>query len=82
MEWAFQVFSIVIAFGPVVVGLVLWHFVWNRDSGSSSNPPPPPPGGPERRPVPPSPRFSGDRNPIVRHHETYAYSNRRVKSFK
>ena len=81
MEWAFQAMSIVIAFGPVIVGLVLWHFVWNRDSGSSSNPPPPPPGGPERRPVPPTPRFSGDRSPIVRKQDVIVYAKKRTKSF-
>ncbi|MFK7843894.1 MAG: hypothetical protein AB8G77_01240 [Rhodothermales bacterium] len=78
MDWVFQLLSVVIAFGPVMVGLLLWHFVWNKDSGSSSNPPPPPPGGPERRPVPPTPRFSGDRHPIVRKQETTVFSRKKL----
>jgi hypothetical protein len=61
MDWAYQVLSVIIAFGPIVTGIVVWHYVWNRDSGSSSNTPPPPPNGPQRRPVPPPPKFSGDR---------------------
>jgi hypothetical protein len=76
MDWVFQLLSVVIAFGPIVVGIVLWHFVWNRDSGSSSNPPPPPPSGPERKPVPPTPRFSSDRNPVVHQKVTLAHTQR------
>lgn len=60
MSWVYQVLSFFIAFGPLILGTILWHLIWNDDSDSSSNPPP---NGPRRRPVPPSPRYGGDRSP-------------------
>jgi len=64
MNWVYQVLSFFVAFGPVILGTLLWHLLWNDDSDSSSNPPG---GGSERRPVPPSPSLSGDRAPLQRH---------------
>lgn len=78
MDWVFQVLSVIVAFGPLIIGVMLWHYVWKRDGGSSSNPPPPPPSGPERRPVPPSPQYSGDRVPVVHRRTTVVHRPTRV----
>jgi len=59
MNWIYQVLSFFVAFGPVILGTVLWHFIWSDDSDSSGGPP----GGPNWQPTPPSPSFSGDRLP-------------------
>jgi hypothetical protein len=59
MNWVFQVLVVLIAFGPLIVGTLIWHFVWNNKSGPPGDPPPG--GGQQRRPVPPPPRFCGDR---------------------
>ena len=64
MNWMLQVAAFVFAFGPLLIGAVLWHVVWNRDAGPSSDPPPP--DAPRRHPVPPAPRFSGARRPLRR----------------
>ncbi len=69
MDWVYHVLGFVVAFGPVILGTLLWHFLWNDDSGSSSNPPG---GGSERRPVPPAPTLSGDRAPVRRRPERAA----------
>ena len=63
MNWLLQVAVFVFAFGPLVIGVVLWHLVWNRNAGPSSDPPPP---DAPRRPRPPLPRFGGDRRPVRR----------------
>lgn len=62
MNWIYQVLSFFVAFGPVILGTLLWHILWNDDSDSSSDPG----GGTEWRPVPPSPSWSGDRAPVRR----------------
>jgi len=59
MNWIYQVLSFFVAFGPVILGTLLWHFIWSDNSGSSGGPP----GGPSWEPSPPSPTFSGDRLP-------------------
>jgi len=59
MNWIYQVLSFFVAFGPIILGTLLWHFIWSDDSGSSGGPP----GGPHWDPAPPSPSFSGDRRP-------------------
>ena len=64
MNWLLQLAAFAFAFGPLVIGAVLWHIVWNRSGGPSSDPPPP--DEPRGRPVPPAPRFSGDRRPVRR----------------
>lgn len=61
MNWVYQVLSFFVAFGPIILGTLLWHILWNDDSDSSSNPPG---GGSERRPVPPTPSWPGDRAPV------------------
>ena len=38
MNWVYQVLSFFVAFGPVILGTLLWHILWNDDS-DSSNPP-------------------------------------------
>jgi len=63
MNWVYQVLSFFVAFGPVILGTLLWHVLWNDDSDSSSDPPG---GGPEWRPEPPSPASPADREPIRR----------------
>lgn len=68
MNWVYQVLSFFVAFGPIILGTLLWHLIWNGGSDSSSNPPG---GGPTHRPLPPSPSFSGDRLPIE-HHPSHA----------
>lgn len=65
MSWILYLLNIIFAFGPVILGVILWHLLWNKDSGSSSDPPGG--GGSQRRPVPPSPGFSGDRQPCRPH---------------
>lgn len=60
MNWIYQVLSFFVAFGPVILGTLLWHLIWNDDSDSSN----PPGGGSEWRPVPPPPTTSGDRAPV------------------
>jgi len=64
MNWVYQVLSFFVAFGPVILGTLLWHLLWNDDSDSSSDPPG---GGPEWRPVPPSPAAPADRGPVRPH---------------
>ncbi|WP_210374783.1 hypothetical protein [Rhodothermus bifroesti] len=66
MEWVYQAIGIFLALMPMVLGTLLWRFFWknNNDSGSSQDPPSG--GDPWRRPVPPSPRFQGDRGPRPR----------------
>ncbi|PSQ95759.1 MAG: hypothetical protein BRD55_09005 [Bacteroidetes bacterium SW_9_63_38] len=59
MNWIYQVLSFFVAFGPVILGTLLWHFIWSDDSDSSGGPP----GGPSWKPAPPSPSMSGDRQP-------------------
>ena len=59
MNWIYQVLSFFVAFGPVLLGAVLWHYIWNDDSDSSGDPP----NGPRWTPAPPPPSFSGDRSP-------------------
>jgi hypothetical protein len=59
MNWIYQVLSFFVAFGPVILGVALWHLLWNGGSDSGGGPP----GGPDARPVPPPPSFSGDRRP-------------------
>jgi hypothetical protein len=63
MEWIYQVIGFLLPLAPMLLGTLLWHFFWknNNDSGSSQDPPPE--GDPWRRPVPPLPRFQGDRGP-------------------
>lgn len=61
MNWFYQVLSFFVAFGPVILGTLLWHILWNDDSDSSSNPPG---GGSSWRPVPPPPCAPGDRTPV------------------
>ena len=62
MDWVYQVIGVLLALAPMIVGTILWHFIWkNNDSGSSQDPPPP--GDPWRRPVPPPPKLHGDRGP-------------------
>lgn len=61
MNWVYQVLSFFVAFGPVILGTLLWHILWNDDSDSSSNPPG---GGSEWRPVPPPSSSPGDRSPV------------------
>lgn len=62
MNWVYQVLSFFVAFGPVILGTILWHLIWSDDSGSSGGPP----GGPRWKPVPPPPTVSGDRSPVDR----------------
>lgn len=64
MNWILQLAAFVFAFGPLVIGAVLWHIVWSRNDGPSSDPPPP--DEPRGHPGPPTPRFSGDRRPVCR----------------
>lgn len=59
MNWVYQILSFFVAFGPVILGTLLWHILWNDDSDS----PGPSGGGSEWRPVPPSPPSAGDRQP-------------------
>lgn len=59
MNWLLHMTVVLLVFGPVIVGTLIWHIIWNNKSGPSSDPPPG--GGPKRRPVPPPPRISGDR---------------------
>ncbi|WP_022834942.1 hypothetical protein [Salisaeta longa] len=59
MNWIYQLFSFFAAFGPVVLGVLLWHVLWNGDSGSDDDPP----GGTNWSPEPEPPRWSGDRSP-------------------
>ena len=59
MNGVFQMMVVLLVFGPLILGTLIWHIVWNNKSGPSSDPPPG--GGPKRRPVPPPPRLSGDR---------------------
>jgi hypothetical protein len=59
MNWVYQVLSFFVAFGPVILGTLLWHILWNDDSDSSN----PPGGGNEWRPVPPPSPSVGDRHP-------------------
>jgi len=66
MNWIYQVLSFFVAFGPIILGTVLWHFIWSDDSDSSGGPP----GGPDWNPAPPSPSISGDRLPR-RDHPTH-----------
>lgn len=58
MNWVYQVLSFFVAFGPVILGTLLWHLLWSDDSDSSN----PPGGGSEWRPVPPPPTSAGDRS--------------------
>ena len=51
---------VLLVFGPLILGTLIWHIVWNNKSGPSSDPPNG--GGPRQRPTPPPPRFSGDRS--------------------
>jgi hypothetical protein len=60
MNWIYQVLSFFVAFGPLILGALLWHYIWDGGSDSSGGPP----GGPRWRPEPPSPSFSGDRSPV------------------
>ena len=32
MNWIYQVLSFFVAFGPVILGTLLWHFIWSDDS--------------------------------------------------
>ena len=59
MNLLFQATVVLFVFGPLLIGTIIWHIVWNNKSGPSSDPPSG--GGPRRRPVPPPPRLSGDR---------------------
>lgn len=59
MNWIYQVLSVFVAFGPLILGTLIWHFIWGGDSDSSGGPP----GGPDWRPEPPSPSRDGDRAP-------------------
>ena len=59
MNWLFHMMVVLLVFGPLILGTLIWHIVWNNKSGPSSDPPSG--GGPRRRPVPPPPRLSGDR---------------------
>lgn len=59
MTGFFQLMVVLLIFGPLILLTLIWHIVWNNKSGPSSDPPPG--GGPRLRPVPPSPRFRGDR---------------------
>jgi predicted anti-sigma-YlaC factor YlaD len=59
MNGVLQMMVVLLVFGPLIIGTLIWHIVWNNKSGPSSDPPSG--GGPKRRPVPPPPRFSGDR---------------------
>ena len=60
MNWVYQVLSFFVAFGPVILGTLLWHILWNDDSDSTG----PSGGGSEWRPVPPAPPSAGDRHPM------------------
>jgi hypothetical protein len=60
MNWIYQVLGFFVAFGPIILGTVLWHMLWSDDPGSSGGGPP---GGVAHRPVPPPPTLSGDRPP-------------------
>lgn len=60
MNWVYQVLSFFVAFGPIILGTLLWHILWNDGSDSSSDPPG---GGPDWRPVPPPQPSAGDRSP-------------------
>lgn len=60
MNWIYQVLSFFVAFGPVILGTLLWHLIWSDDSGRDGGPP----GGPRWEPQPPSPSLSGDRSPV------------------
>lgn len=62
MSWIYQVLSLFVVLGPVILGTVLWHLLWSGGPDSSS--PPPDGGPPRRRPSPPAPRFGGDRGPL------------------
>ena len=62
MSWMYQVLSLLIVFGPVILGTVLWHLLWS--GGPDSSPQPPAGGPPSRRPSPPAPQFGGDRGPL------------------
>jgi len=59
MDGLFHMMLFLLIFGPIVLGTLIWHLVWNNKSGPSSDPPSG--GGPRLRPVPPLPRLSGDR---------------------
>ncbi len=59
MNALFQMMVVLLVFGPLILGTLIWHIVWNKKSGPSSDPPSG--GGPQQRPVPPAPRLSGDR---------------------
>ena len=59
MNLLFQTMVVLVVFGPLIIGTIIWHILWNNRSGPSSDPPSG--GGPKRRPVPPPPKLSGDR---------------------
>lgn len=63
MNWLYQLLSLFAAFGPIILGTLLWHIIWNGGSDSSG----PSGGGPDWEPEPPSPSFSGDRSPVHDH---------------
>ncbi|MEM1268862.1 MAG: hypothetical protein AAGI08_02335 [Bacteroidota bacterium] len=53
---------LIVAFGPILVGYAIWHYVTNRDSDSSSmDPPSDGPGGQEPDLPPESPSGHGMR---------------------
>lgn len=62
MNGLFQMMVVLLVFGPLIVGTLIWHIVWNNKSGPSSDPPSG--GGPTTRPDPPLPRRGGDRSAL------------------